>query len=297
MDDAEERAAGRGRRPARGGEELAVDERGDEAGPQEARDDEASREHADREELAGERRGRLGTGREQLVGLDRDERRERGDAGDRHGRVVPLGRRVKTLRGDLEAHEHEDRQDRRAGNRLIEIGKRPCQPGESDEGGGGERVGRSAPHRLVGGMADVGRRLDHAPAHAGHERGDRLGRDHAARIVFIARRGRAFGAVDAPHDGAECKRNHDRQIAEHVGPGLEPLEPEGREPLAWPECGSRIDRGVGLVRRDPSAPRADRVHRPTGSEGRERSGNAAGEGDAGRERGERDPEGEHADER
>ena len=52
--------------------------------------------------------------------------------------------------------------------------KKPKIPGGPDEEGGRQRVGRPGPHRLVGGMADVGRRLDHPAEQPAEDRGQAL---------------------------------------------------------------------------------------------------------------------------
>ena len=149
---------------------------------------------------------------------------------------------MEALRRDLQADEDEDRQDRRTGNDLIEIGKRAGEAGGADEGCRGERVSRPAPHRLVGGVADVGGGLDHAATGPRHDRGDRLHADDLAGGIVVAGGGGALGAVDPSHHGAQGKGNHNRQIFERVGPGLQPLQAQRGEPFTRPQRRLRIDR-------------------------------------------------------
>ena len=199
MNHAAERAGSGGKTPAGGREKFPVDERRQHASPEQARDDEARGEKSDREEFTGQRAGRHGPCGEQLVGLDRHKRGERRHAGDRHRRIVSLRRGMETLGRDLQADEDEDRQDRRAGNDLVEVGKRAGEAGGADDGRRGERVGRPAPPRLVGGVANVGRGLDHATAGTGDDRCDPLDADDGAGVVFITgRRGRAGMSEEQP---------------------------------------------------------------------------------------------------
>ena len=179
---------------------------------------------------------------------------------------------METLGRDLQADEDEDRQDRRAGNRLVEVGKRAGEAGNADEGRRGERVGRAAPHRLVSGVANVGRGLDHATAGTGDDRCDPLDADDGAGVVFITGRCSALGAVDAPDHRAECEGDHDRQIFHGIAPGLQPLESEGRQPFHRPERGPGVDRGMRGTRGDPAGGGANRMDHATDQEGGQRAG-------------------------
>ena len=86
----------------------------------------------------------------------------------------------------------------------------------ADEQGGRQRVGRPAAHLLVGGMADVRRRLNDAAEQAGHQRRHAFGQQDGARVVLVAGRRGALGAVDAADDRRQGERQHHRQLAQRV---------------------------------------------------------------------------------
>jgi hypothetical protein len=135
----------------------------------------------------------------------------------RQGREMPLRRRPKRLGGDLQADKDQDRKGGRLGQPLEQVREPAQQAGGADEHRRGQRVGGAAAHGLVGGLADVGRVLDHAPARPGRHRGQPFGQENGARVVLIAGRRRAFGAVDAADDRGQGKRQHHRQ----TGQGLQ----------------------------------------------------------------------------
>ncbi len=273
MDDAEERHAACCDRPQGSPQQPPVDQARGHPGPHQARDDEAGGEHVQRVDLDGQRTfdDRAGCGH--LVGMDHHHRRQRRHAGNRHRRIVTHGRGMEALGRDLQADKHQDRQDRRSWDDLVKVGEAAGDAGPTDDHRGGQRVSRPAPHRLVGGVADVGRGLDHAAAGSGNHRGQAFDRDDPPGVILVASRRRALRAVDAAHNGAQRKGNHDRQILQRVAPGLKPLKLGGRQPLCRPEGGSRVDHRMPLTSRQPAGRRAHRIERPAHRQGRQGPGN------------------------
>ena len=168
-----------------------------------------------------------------------------GHARQGHGRIVAARRGVERLGRDLQADEDQDREDDRLGDQVEDPVEVAEDPRRADEQGRRQRVAGAGPHRLVGGVADVRGRLDHAAEQAADERGDPFGGDDlAGRIVVAGRRG-ALGAVDPADDRRQGQRDRHRQVAERLAPvAREPLshsldrhrqdEPEppgGRSPL------------------------------------------------------------------
>src|SRR6267142_4802585 len=105
---------------------------------------------------------------------------------------MPHRRRVKTLRGDFEADEDQDRIDRDLWDDDVQVTEVAEDAGAADEERGGEDVRRPSAHRFVGGMTDVGRRLNDAATESRDERGECFNGDDLPRVVFVADRGGAL---------------------------------------------------------------------------------------------------------
>ena len=253
---------------------MPVDEGRDKPRPDEACDDEAGSEQADGKQFRHERALRDGPRAEQFVGLDLGEGRQGRNAGHRNRRVVTLGSRVETLGRDLEADEYKHGQDHRTGNRLIEPGERAREAGQADKHRGRQGVGSPAAHRLVGGVADVGRGLDDAAAGAGDDRRQPLDGDHPPGVVLVTDRRGALGAGDAADDRTEGEGNHDRQVADRVIPGGQPLELQSPQPLRRPEGRSRIDGHMPLGRGNEAGPAPEVVDATAHEQGSQGAGDA-----------------------
>ncbi|MGH2379184.1 MAG: hypothetical protein ACRDGT_12000, partial [Candidatus Limnocylindria bacterium] len=132
-----------------------------------------------------------------------------------------------SLGGDLEADEDEDRGDRRLRQEPHQHRDDADGGADADQEAGGERVPGPRPHRLVGGMADVRRVLDHAAAAAGRDRRHRLGEQDIARAIAVARHDGGLGVVDAAHHGGQREGHRQRQVGQR---GVERAEPVKRRP-------------------------------------------------------------------
>ena len=184
---------------------------------------------------------------EQLVGVDQRQRGQGRQAGQGQRRIVPAQGREKTLRGDLQADEHQDRKHGGFGHHGVEIAKVTQQARAPHKEPRGQRVGGAAPHGLVRRVSDVGRRLDDPAAEAGDQGRESLDRNHVARVELVAGRRGALRAVDASDHGGQGKGNHDRQVVQRIPESRHPLEPQGRQPLVRQKTFAGIDQLRGLV--------------------------------------------------
>ena len=94
---------------------------------------------------------------------------------------------MERLGRDLQADEDQDREDDRLGDQVEDPVEVAEDPRRADEQGRRQRVAGPGPHRLVGGMADVGGRLDHAAEEPADQGGQPLGGDDLAGRIVVAR--------------------------------------------------------------------------------------------------------------
>ena len=101
------------------------------------------------------------------------------------------------LRSNLDADVNEDRKKRRPGQ-PPEQRREPAEvAGGANKDCGGQRVRGPAAHRLVRGLADVGRSLDDSTQGASKDGSQPFREQDGSRVVLIPGRGGALGTVDA----------------------------------------------------------------------------------------------------
>ena len=187
---------------------------------------------------------------------------------------------MKALRRDFQTDKNQDRKNRGPRHDQIDIGKITQHSGPAHKQRRGQRVSSPTAHGLVGRMPDVRCGLNHASAQAGHHGGQPLHSDDLSRVVLVARRRGAFGAIDSAHHRGQSKRQHDGKINQRLRHRADPFQP-------WPRHHQRKPRlQIRLCHAGPqrAAPQHGVIHQAAGHQCRQRARPTPRRGNAGRQR-------------